>query len=432
MARPGKMTSTESFRQDFTSLCTTCGQCAAMCPPFTHRTVRISDREVQEQVRSFLDNGPLEEAVLERSRLCDECYKCVTDTCPAGLDPMRVNQLLRGLLHDRGELLRPFIPPSNPQSTEKIMASLLTTEAEYRRITTPAVKGRGRVLFFPGCNIYYQPNLLLTALDILELISADWTFLPGLDHCCGNNHDSAGRLTAGGEAMEELSTSLESAGVDTVAVWCPTCAARFHHAGSGLPVISFARFVADRLGGFPKERVHWGGVTLHEACKTGYLDLDPEAPRELLSLVTGEPVKEMARHGFETVCCGWSLHQNRPEAGDENREVRLFEAAATGAQTLATICHGCQWILDSPGVDTDLRVVSYVRLVGEAFGIRHPERFRKLRRMGDTGAVIESIRESMGDQFNRLPFDRDRIHQAVGEVLGGGHSPKPKVQSPAL
>jgi ferredoxin len=133
---PGKE---REIRNNFTDRCTACGFCAAMCPAFFHRTPDVSNTEVQKQVRSYLEGGVPERAVKERSRLCNECYKCVTDTCPEGLDPMRINQLLRGLLHKEGIAPRPFIPPSDPQSNERIIAALLTTEEEYRRITTPVV-----------------------------------------------------------------------------------------------------------------------------------------------------------------------------------------------------------------------------------------------------------------------------------------------------
>ena len=388
-----------------------------MCPPYSHRTVKISDQDVQEQLRDFLEGGPATDAVCERSRLCNECYKCVTDTCPMYLDPMRVNQLLRGLLHDQGVVPISFIPPSDPQSSERIIAAILTTDEEYQRITTPKVKGSGRVLFFAGCNIYYQPNLLLTALDILEQITDDWAYLPGLDHCCGNNHDSAGRLSAGQEAMEELTASLKNAAVETVVVWCPTCAARFHHDGSDLPVISFARFVADNIGGLIKEGGSAGAVTLQEACKVAYLDLDPQAPRELLNMLTNEPVREMPRHGPDTVCCGWSLHQNQPEAGEEDRQKRLTEASSTGAKTLVTVCHGCQWVLDAPDVDPAVRIVNYIHLVGDALGIHHEDKYRKLRKFEDADAIFHFVRGEMGDRFDQLPFDLVRIRKALENML---------------
>lgn len=360
-----------------------------------------------------------EKAVQERSRLCNECYKCVTDTCPEGLDPMRINQLLRGLLHKEGIVPRPFIPPSDPQSNERIIAALLTTEEEYKRITTPTVRGKGSVLFFSGCNIYYQPDLLLTALDVLDKITDDWVFLPGMDLCCGNNYDSAGRLADGHDALQELAGSLEDADVEMVALWCPTCSARFHHDGSDLPVISFARFMADRLPGLLDKDRTPVPVTLQEACKAGYLGLDPGAPRELLELVSGSPVMEMPRHGKETVCCGWSLHLWQPDAGDENRRQRLAEALATGAETLVTVCHGCQWIMDTDRDDADISVVNYVRLMGEVLGIHHEERFREVREAGDLEKAMGVIHRAMGKGFDQLPFSQERIREAVESLLGG-------------
>ena len=398
--------------------------CAPLFPtgPFSFLT-----RRSRSSSGEYLVEGSSTEAVCDRSRLCNECYKCVTGTCPQGLDPMRINQLLRGLLHEDGAVPRPFIPPQDPQSNERIVASLLTTEEEYLRITTPLTKGdgegkgKGKVAFFPGCNIYYQPHLLLTAMDVFDSLSDEWTFLPGLDHCCGNNHDSAGRINAGGEAMDDLAAVFGDRRVESIVVWCPTCAARFHHDGSDLPVISFARFVADHLPGL----VTGSGdadpvtlpVTLHEACKVAFLDLDPQAPRELLEVVSGGTVKEMERHGKNTVCCGWSLHACLPDAGDEDRHQRLAEAADTGAKQVVTICHGCQWVLDDPGCKPAVDVTNYVTLVGDALGISHEERCRKLRELRGTEAILNSVREEMGDRFDSLPFDRERIRKAVEDVL---------------
>ena len=409
----------ETARKEFTDLCTACGLCAVICPPFAHRSVLDSGQEIQMHVRSYLEGDPPANAVLERSQLCNECFLCVTDTCPQGLDPMRTNQLLRGLLHDQGVVPRPFIAPSDSQSCERIVAALLTTEEEYRRITTPAIKGDGRILFFSGCNIYYQPNLLLTAMDILDLIADDWTFLPGLDHCCGSNYDFAGRLEAGSEALEGLASTMRETGFEMIVVWCSTCALRLHRDGFDLPVFSFARLAADRLGTLLAGKPFVGGVTIQEPCKDAYMGMDPHAPREVLKLVAGEPVREMARHGRDTVCCDWALHQHQPKVWDENMKERMAEAEATGAQTLATVCHGCQWIMDRPGIDTNMEVVNYIRLVGEALGIHHRERFRELRELGSPEAAIHSIRNEMGDRFDRLPFDPDRIMEAVEILMGG-------------
>jgi len=407
------------FVKEYAARCTACGICAAMCPPLAHREGPEKHPEVQEHVRSFLQGHPHRSVVIDRSRLCNECWKCVSDTCPHGLDPMRANQLLRGLLHEQEVDPRPFIPPSDPQSFERVAAALLTTEEEYRRITTPAIKGDGRTLFFSGCNIYYQPNLLLTAMDILDLITDDWTFLPGLNHCCGCNYDSAGRLDEGSRAIERLTLAMKETEFERIVVWCSTCAVRLQYDGFDLPVISFARLAADRLANLLPGKSLDGGVTLQEPCKDAYMGMDPDAPREVLKLVAGEPVREMTRHGRETVCCDWTLLQHHPKVWNEGLKGRLAEAEATGAETLATVCHGCQWIMDRPRTSTGLRVVNYLRLVGEALGIHHRERFRELRELESPEAAIHSIRKEMGDRFDQLPFDRDQIMETVEILLGG-------------
>lgn len=413
------MKNPESLRREFTELCTACGLCADMCPPFSHRSVPGTGQEIQQQIRSYLGSDPPTNAVIERSRLCNECYLCVTDTCPQGLNPMRTNQLLRGLLHKQEVDPRPFVPPSAPQSFERIATALLTTEEEYRRITTPVVKGDGRLLFFPGCNIYYQPNLLLTAMDVLDMITDDWTFLPGLSHCCGSNWDSAGRLDGGLDVLEELASAMGKTGYETVVVWCSTCSVRLNRAGFDIPVVSFARLVADRLARLPDKKNLDGRVTLQEPCKDAYLGLDSEAPREVLRQLSGEPVREMARHGRNTVCCGWALRLHEPEAWNEHHERRLAEARAAGAETMATVCHGCQWIMDKPRAGTGMRVINYLSLAGEAMGISHPERFRKLRQKGSPEAAIDYLRREMGDRFEKLPFDRDRILETVEILMEG-------------
>lgn len=412
------MKNLEETKAEFMERCTACGICAAMCPPFGHRLVSGSCQEIQKQVRAYLGSEPPEEAVIERSRLCNECYKCVPDTCPQGLNPMRTNQLLRGLLNEQGRVPLPFTPPSDVLSDERIAATLLTTEEEFARITTPARAGDGRTLFFPGCNIYYQPNLLLTAMDIMDRINGNWTYLPGLDHCCGSNHDSAGRLPAGERALKDLATAMENPRFETVVVWCPTCAARFHQGGIDIPVITFARFVADRIDAFPEGIAHEGSLTLHEPCKNAYLGLDPVAPRQILERISGKPVKEMVHHGSSTVCCGWSLLMHQPDSWEELIKSRLLEAEKTGAKTLATVCHGCQWIMDRPWKDDGVRVVNYVKLAGDALGIRHPERLRKLRELGSREAVMEALEENTGERIDRLPSGKEQVTRVIDIILG--------------
>jgi Fe-S oxidoreductase len=256
-------------------------------------------------------------------------------------------------------------------------------------------------------------------MDIMDRLTDNWTFLLGLDHCCGSNHDSAGRLPAGKKSLEDLALTMGNQRFESVVVWCSTCAARFRLGGIDLPVISFARLVADRIGALPEGKTCGAGFTLHEPCKNAYLDLDPSAPREILKQISGEPVREMIHHGRSTVCCGWSLLKHQPDSWEELHRSRLVEAEKAGARTLVTVCHGCQWIMDRPGEETGIRVVNYIKLVGEFLGIHHRERFLELRLMGSCEAAMESIRKEMGERFEKLPFQKDKIERAIKIISGG-------------
>ena len=199
------MTLLKTLADDFCKACTACGACAAMCPALTATGPKETPSAIQDQVRAFLEGGPPTDTVIDRAQLCNECYQCTVDTCPVGLDPMRTNLLLRGCLRKQGAWPQgDFIPPSDPAGDERVLAALLTTEEEFRRITVPSKKGDGRFLFFPGCNIYGMPDKLLTAMDIMDRLTDNWRFLPGLANCCGGNHSTAGDLEAELMAMDGL------------------------------------------------------------------------------------------------------------------------------------------------------------------------------------------------------------------------------------
>jgi hypothetical protein len=45
--------------------------------------------------------------------------------------------------------------------------------------TQPTDKQHARYVLFPGCNVYFQPELILNALDIMDAVGDDYAFVPG-------------------------------------------------------------------------------------------------------------------------------------------------------------------------------------------------------------------------------------------------------------
>jgi Fe-S oxidoreductase len=256
-----------------------------------------------------------------------------------------------------------------------------------------------------------MPDKLLTAMDIMDRLADDWSFLPGLAGCCGGNHNSAGYLEAGLTAMNELADSFQSDEFEAIVLWCPTCVTRFHLSEVDLPTISFARFVTDRLADQAVSQADIGPITLHDPCKNFFLGIDTDAPRELLAKVTGQGVREMPR---KSVCCGWNLLKGSPEVGRRWINDRLKEASDTGAGTMVNICHGCHWLFTSPDWTSEIGIANYVTLAGQSMGIRHEERFLKWRRWDDPDRIMAD----MGDKLDRLPWPRNRIEAVVRKAFG--------------
>ncbi|GAB4316023.1 MAG: hypothetical protein Kow0069_18080 [Promethearchaeota archaeon] len=81
-------------------------------------------------------------------------------------------------------------------------------------------------------------------------------------------------------------------------------------------------------------------VTYHDPCHLGFY----EPPRRLLKLLPGVKLKEMARTGNHSWCCGagGGVKIGYPEWALDVAVERVEEAAATGASKLVTSCPFCE------------------------------------------------------------------------------------------
>ena len=185
-------------KENFVGRCVRCGVCAARCPVLEHTDLKgVAGEEIQAKFHTFLATGEPDPMVYTRAFSCMECFKCVFDICPLDLNPMMMNQWVKGEYLRRGLAKDLYADNGDEKSLQRIIASLQVIGEEYECLTTPSPKADQGVVFFPGCNAYFQPEKLLSALDIMDALEGDYAFLPGLDHCCGDNALFFGRLETG-------------------------------------------------------------------------------------------------------------------------------------------------------------------------------------------------------------------------------------------
>ena len=398
--------------------CEACGLCVKRCP-ITEKSelAGLKPKEVQKAVLAFLDHGEFGPVIKERLESCMECYGCVKDVCPKGLNPLQVLHICRWEAVRAGLMPSEEKNPKAPESTHRILADLQTTPAEYRRITTSSKAKQADTVFFPGCNVYFQPEKLLNALDVMERLDPDFAFAAGLDNCCGICDLTRGRVEGASERFDGLLNKLLEYGPKNVVLWCPTC---FCLMGTtfadfmDLPfeMISMAQYVGQRL-----DRLDIPGniaqkVTVHDACKLALTGLDVEGCRAIIRAL-GADLVEMQRVGAQAACCGCAAIGRHPRAGREMLEGRVAEAVETGAEIMTTVCHYCNQMLASCRPDSPLLVESYINLLAGAMGIHREDRFRKYMAWGDPERILADAEPLIARAF----FPRALLEETVRKVF---------------
>jgi len=103
-------------------------------------------------------------------------------------------------------------------------------------------------------------------------------------------------------------------------------------------ILSFPQYLAANMNRLTLSESAARTVTLQEACKSVYTGLDLNGPRDVLMQLPGIKLNKMEIRGS---CCGsWAIYCF-PESSIKLRENRLNEAAQTGADLVATVCHYC-------------------------------------------------------------------------------------------
>jgi Fe-S oxidoreductase len=156
-----------------------------------------------------------------------------------------------------------------------------------------------------------------------------------------------------------------------------------------------------------------GTVTLYEPCKSAYMGLDRDGPREVLRRLPGVTLREMKHHGNETICCGRGDMSWFPESCIQFREDRLKEAARTRAERLVTVCHYCNQAFAAEEAHYDFSVTNYANLVAEAMGIRREDKFKKYTLWGSLERILKDVDEHIVES----PFENERIVEVLQTVF---------------
>ncbi|MDX9871741.1 MAG: (Fe-S)-binding protein [Clostridia bacterium] len=397
--------------------CIRCGLCYELCSVQKEALQEARPREYQDKVLKFLEGGAADKLVYDRGFSCLQCFKC-TDKCPKGLNPLLINELIKWDYQRKNIKTLKYNEPADPEVPQRVAASIQVNEADYAGIFTKSPQKKSKYVFFPGCNVYFQPDKILSALDILDLLTDDYAFLPGLNNCCGRVQLFNGDVDRAGEVAAELLAEIAAYEPETLIVWCPTCLCNFAVTIApiyALPykVVSLPQFIAENLQKLQFKQPVPQKITLHEACKSALSGLDMKGPREILKSLPRAEFTEMARHAESTVCCGLGALNYDKQILARMRDERMEEAADTGAAILANVCHACHKFFLGQEHRFSYDIVNYITLLAQALGIEREDKLKAYIKINDQA----QIKAAAKDYPASSSFSPERIDQVIREYI---------------
>ena len=385
--------------------CTRCGRCADVCPsygagePFGPRDI-IADtkEELMHQHGIFLfgaDNTGLDSNLLWYCTTCGAC----AEACPVFVSPFNLIRTMRRNEIEKGTR----IPPLLAQSLEKLYRYNNPWEATKKKraqwskdLNVPDItklKDSDCLCYFVGCTTSYDTRaqgLARAFVKILQHADVPFGILGKKEACCG---DIARRVGEDGLFEDHMSKCLSlfrRYGIKKVVTSSPHCFYTFKNdypaympfiptdEQTDFRVFHYTQILKDIMdSGYLKlEKTVAKKVTYHDPCYLGRHSGIFETPREIISSIPGIDFVEMKHFGPDSLCCGGGggrMWQEDLDGETKMSEIRIREAADTGAEILITACPLCLIMLEdarkTAGLEDTLTVMDINELLLMALGI---------------------------------------------------------------
>ena len=359
--RVGVSAFTDFTRQQLLSLdaCMECGRCEEACPAWASDKP-LSPKAVVVDLRDALsrrDAQPLHGGVIRAETLwaCTMCQACVFE-CPVLIGHVDLIGDMRRHLVGEGQVAGPpakalaavgrqFNPYGRPASERLAWANGLD-------VPTVEANPEFDYLLWVGCAGAFDPRAQKAARSLVNLLqAAEVNFaVLGREECCTG--DPARRM--GDEFLfQEIAQAnvenLKARKVRNIVTSCPHCfnslQNEYSQFGGDFHVQHHSQLLAElvRDGRLAGGNGNDESITIHDPCYLSRVNGETAAQRVVLKSATSAPIREMARNGKKTFCCGAGggrMWFEEP-VGQRVSGIRAKEALETGARKVATACPFC-------------------------------------------------------------------------------------------
>jgi glycolate oxidase iron-sulfur subunit len=371
------------------SQCVHCGLCLPNCPTYLITGYEAESPRGRIHLIQSLNEGRIEPnaAYREHLELCLVCRNCES-VCPSGVHFGRIMEAGRAQLYQQTELpwharafrrlafkellphqtrlrvlfgmlliyqrsgLRRIVQKALPRAIKDLEALLPTLGKPFvpRWEVYPAFgQVRYRVGLFTGCvmPLVYGPVHEAT-LRVLRHNGCE-VHVPRNQVCCGALNMHGGEREISAQLARQNMREFLGRGLDAIAVNSAGCGSTMKDYGEvvgGSDAEQFARLtqdVTEFLASIDFEqprRTVKRTVTLQESCHLVHAQRIREAPRQLLAMLPGVTLRDMAR---PELCCGSAgLYMlTQPAMASRLLDDKMRDVASTGATTVVTANPGC-------------------------------------------------------------------------------------------
>jgi Fe-S oxidoreductase len=404
--RFGAATAADLSRKQVLDLfsCTECGRCQDVCPawatgkPLSPKLLimALRDHVAAEAPAVLAASGggagvvelqPLVPAAVEDEVVwdCVTCGACVRE-CPVDIEHVdTIVDLRRHLVMaesrfppEAGALLRGIEGPGENPWGQPQSARMDWAEGLDVRVLLPG-EPAPEYLFWVGCAGAFDERAREATRSIARLLAAtgtDFAVLGPRERCTGDPARRMGHEYLFTTLAEQNVATLGEAGVTTIVASCAHCfntlANEYPDLGGRFEVVHHTELLSRLIReGRLDPRGATSTATLHDPCYLGRHNGRYDAPRQALGAAVAATV-EMPRSGERSFCCGagGARFWMEESIGSRINEARFDEAAATGADTVATACPFCLVMLDdaakAKGDAGGPRVADVATLLAEA------------------------------------------------------------------
>jgi Fe-S oxidoreductase len=360
--------------------CTECGRCSDVCPA-TSTGKLLNPRLVMHDIKmNLLHNGPqLAKARATEGTLpligdghegsiaeeviwaCTTCGACM-EVCPVFIEHVpRIVDMRRNLVEMKAEFPQELLSffenmeqRSNPWGIAPGDRAKWASDLDVK----PFEAGKTEYLFYVGCYGAFDARsrrVSAAMATILNQAGISWGILGKEELCCGDSLRRLGNEYVFDQMVQANAKLFADKAITKVITQCPHCYSTlkndYGQYDVKLEVVHHTEFIIELL----RENklnlngtIDLGDIVFHDSCYLGRYNLEYEAPRDAIRMVTGDKPLEMKHNRENSFCCGagggrmW-LEESTPK---KIYQARTEEALEQNPSSICVCCPYCMTMFE--------------------------------------------------------------------------------------